>query len=35
MKAKSAVKTALKNKKSVLVIKSDVKAGPPMIILPN
>jgi hypothetical protein len=35
MKAKSAEKAALKNKTSVLVVKSDVKAGPPMIILPH
>jgi hypothetical protein len=32
MKAKSEVKIALKNQKSVLIVKSDVKAGPPLII---
>lgn len=34
MKAKSAENTVLKNKTSVLVVKSDVKAGPPIRVVP-
>lgn len=32
MNAKVVSKSAVKNQKSVLVVKSDVKAGPPIIV---
>jgi hypothetical protein len=34
MKAKSAEKAALKNKTSILVVKSDIKSGPPIKVVP-
>jgi|GEM_PF-1879188 len=34
MKAKSVEKSALKNKTFVLVVKSDIKSGPPIKVVP-
>lgn len=35
MKANPEVKSELKNQKPVLMVKSDVKAGPPLIVKRN